>query len=74
MAYVVSGKRFRAPRARGTREAGFFFHGSIFFTETVPTRYRTHSGGFAKCVLFRREGDRQADRQTGRIDITKIYI
>ena len=44
VAYVVKGARFRALRARA-REAGFFFHGSIFFAETVPTRYRMSMGG-----------------------------
>ena len=38
-------------RARAKRD---FFHGSNFFTETVPTRYRTPLGGFPKCVLIPR--------------------
>ena len=50
----MSGTHFRALRARGAREAGFFFHGSISFDETVPTRYRMPLGEFGKYVLFRR--------------------
>ena len=37
-AYVVSITRFRALRARGAREAGFF-HGSISFVKTVTLFY-----------------------------------
>ena len=73
-AYVVSITRFCALRAPGAREAGFFFHGSIFFAETVPTRYRMSMGGVAKWVLFRTHARTHAGRQTRRRDITKIYI
>ena len=61
-------------RAAGAEcvRSGFFFHGSISFAETVPTRYRTPPGGFAKCVLFRREGDRQTDRENRHYE--NIYI
>ena len=62
--------RFRAPRACGAREAGFFFHGSNFFAKMVPTRYHTPLGGFAKWVSFQT----QAGIQTGWTDITKIYV
>ena len=61
----------RAAGARA-REAGFFFHGSIFFAETVPTRYRTPPGGFAKWVLFRRHPGRQTDRENRHYE--NIYI
>ena len=38
-------------------------------------RYHTSMGRVGKCVLLPREAGRQGDRQTGRIDITKIvYI
>ena len=40
----------------------------IFFSETVPMRYRTPLGRFAKCVLFRRHGSRQGERTL------RIYI
>ena len=33
MAYVVGGTRFRALRARGAREARFFFMGKFFFAD-----------------------------------------
>ena len=36
MAYVVSGTRFRALRARGAREAGFFFTDQFF----LPRRFQ----------------------------------
>ena len=50
-------------RAAGARRArsGIFFHGSISFAETLPTRYRTSMGGFAKCVLLTRQAGRDPD-------------
>ena len=65
-------KRNAFPRAAGAPGArsGIFFHESISFVKTVPTRYQTSIGRVGKCVLFLTE----TGRQTGRIDITKIYI
>ena len=42
----------RAAGVRGAR-SGIFFHGSISFVETVPTRYHTPLKGFGKCVFIR---------------------
>ena len=64
--------------AAGARRAqsGIFFHGSISFAETVPTRYRTPVGGVWKFVWFRRQGCRQGgrdpDRENGHYE--NIYI
>ena len=54
---------FSALRAGGACEAGFFFHGSISFVKTVPTRYHTSMGRVGKCVLLLRYLPRQGDRQ-----------
>ena len=59
VAYVVHKTRLGALRARTKRD---FFHEMICFAETVPMRYRTPLGGFAKCVLFRRQADREGER------------
>ena len=58
----------------GARRArsGIFFHGSISFAETVPTRYRTPVGGFWKFVWFRRQAGRDPDRENGHYE--NIYI
>ena len=76
VAYVVSIKHLRAPRARAHAKRDFFFHGSIYFAETVPMRYRTPLGGFPKCVLFRRQGGRQGGRHPDRENrhYENIYI
>ena len=65
-------------RAAGARRArsGIFFHGSISFAETLPTRYRTPMGGFAKCVLLTRQAGRDPDpeRHYQNIYIDANYI
>ena len=62
-------------RAAGVRRARsvIFFHGSISFAETVPTRYRMPLGGFAKCVLQRTDPGRQGSRQGERTLRKYIY-
>ena len=48
----------RTAGARRVR-SGIFFHGSISFAETVPTRYRMPMGGLEYSF---RSGSRQTDR------------
>ena len=59
----------RAAGAPGAR-SGIFFHESISFVKTVPTRYHTSMGRVGKCVFIPRD----TGIQRGRRDITKIYI
>ena len=63
MAYVVSGTRFRALRARGAREAGFFFTDQFLLMRRFQrgiTRPWEGSGS----VFY--SADRHPDRQTPR--------
>ena len=63
MAYVVSGTRFRALRARGAREAGFFFTDQFLLMRRFQrgiTRPWEGSGS----VFY--SADRHPDRQTDR--------
>ena len=62
MAYVVSGTRFRALRARGAREAGFFFTDQFLLMRRFQrgiTRPWEGSGS----VFY--SADRHPDTQTG---------
>ena len=65
-------------RPAGARcaRSGIFFHGSISFAKTVPTRYRTPMGGVWKFIWFRRDAGREAGRDPDREDghYVDIYI
>ena len=66
MAYVVSGTRFRALRARGAREAGFFFTDQFLLMRRFQRGItRPWEGSGSVFYSADTQTDRQTDRQTG---------
>ena len=70
MTYVVSGTRFRAPRAHGACEAGFFSWLDIFFGD--GSNEVSHAHGQGREVRFAEDPVRDPDRENGHYE--NIYI